>query len=448
MRPKIGWSELNNAAIGLWGLGVEGGANLRRLQAMRTVPVLVDDNVTAVGDLEVLSPAEGGLAALRRCEAVIKSPGISRYHPDVVALEESGVIVLGGLGLWMHEAARNRVACITGTKGKSTTTAITGHILERLGYRSLIGGNFGQPPWDPLVGTDYDLWVVETSSFQATDVSWSPPVVAVTSLFPDHLDWHGSAERYFSDKLSLCSQEGADLTIADATSQLLRERLEMLGPRVRWVREGDASLSGPWLDTLGLAGDHNARNALIARAVLRSLGVTEAADDDVMADAASGFDSLSSRCRSLGLVDGVEFVDDSLSTNVLPALAALASFAGRRVALLVGGHERGLDYGALARGVADRDGDTFVVTMPDNGPRIGQEVRNTDRQTEVVDAPDLEGAVQAAFEWAKPDGIVLLSPAAPSFGRFRDYRERAEAFARSMQSCGAQLSSPPEPGET
>jgi UDP-N-acetylmuramoyl-L-alanine---L-glutamate ligase len=444
MRPKIGWSELNNATVGLWGLGVEGGANLRRLQAMSTVPVLVDDNVTAAGDIEVLGPREGGLAALRRCDAVVKSPGVSRYHPDVVALEESGVIVLGGLGLWMHEATRNRVACITGTKGKSTTTAIAGHLLERLGYRSLIGGNFGQPPWDPLVGTDYDLWVIETSSFQATDVSWSPPVVAVTSLFPDHLDWHGTAERYFSDKLSLCSQDGADLTIADATSPLLRERLDKLGPRVRWIRDGDASLSGPWLDHLGLAGDHNARNALIARSVLRSLGVTEADDDNVMVDAASGFDPLSSRCRSLGTVDGVEFVDDSLSTNVLPALAALEAFAGRRIALLVGGHERGLDYGPLARGVADREGDTFVVTMPDNGPRIGQDVRNADPHTEVLDAVDLDGAVQVAFEWAKPDGIVLLSPAAPSFGKFRDYRDRAEAFARSMQSCGTNPA--PEPG--
>ncbi len=126
---------------------------------------------------------------------------------------------------------------------------------------------------------------------------------------------------------------------------------------------------------------------------------------------------------------------------MLPALAALASLPGRRVALLVGGFDRGLDYGPLAEGVAGRREPTLVVTLPDNGPRIGEAVTAAcaggRAPVEVVAADDLEAAVRQAFGWARPDGVVLLSPAAPSFGRFSDYRQRARAFAAAMARCGA-----------
>jgi UDP-N-acetylmuramoylalanine--D-glutamate ligase len=130
-------------------------------------------------------------------------------------------------------------------------------------------------------------------------------------------------------------------------------------------------------------------------------------------------------------------VDDSLSTNVLPAQAALQAFADRPVALLVGGHDRGLDYAPLGRSIAARTAPTLVLTMPDNGPRIGQAVRDaTTGLVEVRDAVDLDAAVDAAFAWAPPGGVVLLSPAAPSFGRFASYRERSAAFAAAASRCG------------
>jgi UDP-N-acetylmuramoylalanine--D-glutamate ligase len=136
-------------------------------------------------------------------------------------------------------------------------------------------------------------------------------------------------------------------------------------------------------------------------------------------------------------VDGIEFVDDGLSTNVLPAQAALRAYATQPVALLVGGHDRGLDYAPLGRTIAGRTAPTLVVTMPDNGPRIGQAVRDaTDGGIEVRDAADLEAAVDAAFTWAPQGGVVLLSPAAPSFGRFTDYRERSGAFAAAAGRLG------------
>ncbi|HLH47125.1 MAG TPA: Mur ligase family protein, partial [Acidimicrobiales bacterium] len=216
MRPRLSWPDLRDRPVGVWGARVEGRASIRKLRSLGAEPrVLVDDGLAGpVEGLDVLRSDAGGLDALAGCDVVVKSPGISRYDPAVARLEEAGVAVAGGLGLWLEEVDRSRVICVTGTKGKSTTAAVADHLAAGLGRRCFLGGNIGRPPWDPEATGDYDLWVVEASSYQAADVASSPPVVAVTSLHPDHLDWHGDAERYYSDKLSLCSQPGADLTVA------------------------------------------------------------------------------------------------------------------------------------------------------------------------------------------------------------------------------------------
>jgi UDP-N-acetylmuramoylalanine-D-glutamate ligase len=206
------------------------------------------------------------------------------------------------------------------------------------------------------------------------------------------------------------------------------------------------------MDPLGLPGGHNRRNALIARRVLAALGnaaadrglADGAGDNAALRRAAEGFTPLPSRLTTVGTVDGVAFVDDSLSTNVLPTLAALDAFPGRRVALIVGGQDRGIDYAPLAAGVRGRTAPTLVLTLPDSGPRISAAFASADAAAEasagsglagVTDCADLDAAVAAGLAWARPDGIVLLSPAAPSFGRFRDYRDRGDQFAAAMRAC-------------
>jgi UDP-N-acetylmuramoylalanine--D-glutamate ligase len=428
MPPTISWSDLRDRRVGVWGLGVEGRANLRKLAALGVPPhVLVDDRPA---DESVVGTEAGGLEALAECDVVVKSPGISRTREDLQALEDAGVPVTGGLGLWLAEADRERVLCITGTKGKSTTTAIAGHLATGLGQRVLLGGNFGTAPWDPEAPQDVDWWVVETSSYQATDVTLGPAVVAVTSLSQDHLDWHGGIQRYYRDKLSLCRRPGVRHVVADGDSPLLREHADLLGPSVRWISAGE---DPGWTAGLGLLGEHNVRNALIARAALVELGVPGADDDERIAAAAQDFAGLGSRLRPVGRVDGVDFVDDSLSTNVLPTLAAVDAFRGRRVALLVGGHDRGIDYAPLAEGLAGRP-DLLALCLPDSGPRIAAALRSGAPDVDVQEVADLPEGVRAGFEWARPDGVVLLSPAAPSFGRYRNYEERAADFVRTVES--------------
>ena len=343
----------------------------------------------------------------------------------------------------MAEADPTRVACITGTKGKSTTTALAVHLLTGLGVRARAGGNIGLPPWDPAGGPASDYWIVETSSFQVPDLQNGPAVVAVTSLSPDHLDWHGTVERYYADKLSLCTKSGVTLALADGSDEELRTQAGLLGPHLRWVGGAEVERDTRWSAALGLTGPHNARNASMARAVLEGLGIPGASDEDRLAQAAQGFDGLPSRCRSLGSIGAVEFVDDGLSTNVLPAQAALQAFADRPVALLVGGHDRGLDYAPLGRTIGARTAPTLVVTMPDNGPRIGQAVRdNTNGEVEVRDSGQPgrrgRGRIRMGPGWWR--GAALAGGA--QLRAFRRLPGALGGLRRSRRSAGdAQLSS-------
>lgn len=440
MRPTISWSDLRGRRVGVYGLGREGEANLRKCLELGLEPVLVDDSMARgeINGLPVLSTKEGGREALARCDVVIKTPGISHYSDSVTFLAGEGIPVVGGLGLWLQEADRSKVVCVTGTKGKSTTTAIAGHLLNQLGYRCLVGGNIGVPPYDPEIAHDeYDFWVIEVSSYQTTDLGCAPPVFAVTSLHPDHLPWHqNDPEVYFRDKLSGCSQPGADLTIANGDSDLIRARRNLLGPRVQWVHSTDDE-QDHWMDPLDLLGAHNRRNALIARASLQALGVPEAKDVDALRSAATGFARLESRLQVIGTVGDVTFVDDSLSTNVLPTLAAVDAFAQRRIALIAGGQDRGIDYRPLAEGLRNRAAELLLITVPDNGSEIHRQVAETGAgpRVSLLKSDDLGKAVAEGYRWARPDGVVLLSPAAASFGRFRDYRERGAVFAAAMRDC-------------
>jgi UDP-N-acetylmuramoyl-L-alanine---L-glutamate ligase len=428
MRHAISFRDLAGRRVGVLGVGVEGRAARDRLVALDCEVVLVDDDPAATGEADVTATRDGGLAALATCAAVVKSPGISRYRDDVAELERGGVPVLGGTGMWLEEADRPRVVCVTGTKGKSTVATVAGHLANALGVPTVVAGNLGLPPFAPGAVPEGHLVILETSSFQATDVAHSPGVVAVTALGEDHLDWHGSVARYHADKLSLTSQAGAQTTVA-ADTPGLRACEGLLGGQVEWVADGDVALA----EALGLAGRHGAANASVAVAALRAAGLRGADDHVRVLAAAGGYQPLAGRFREIASRGGIRFIDDSLATNPLPAIAALDAVGDARVALLVGGHDRGVDYTQLADAIADRPGATLVVTLPDNGPAIGELVARRS-SIPIARSGGIDEAVGIAVDWLDGEGIVLLSPAAPSFSQFRSWSERSAAFAAAVAS--------------
>jgi UDP-N-acetylmuramoylalanine--D-glutamate ligase len=429
MRHEISFSDLAGRRVGVFGLGVEGRAARERLVAMSCDVVVVDDDPASTGETTVLGSRDGGLWALAHCDAVVKSPGIPRYRDDVVGLHKAGIPVLGGVGMWLEEVDRTRVICVTGTKGKSTVTTVIGHLASRLGTPTSVTGNLGTPPFAAGLDLDGTLVVVETSSFQATDVAHSPGVVVVTSLGEDHLDWHGSVARYQADKLSLTRQRGARNTIVADTASL-REHREQLGGEVTWMTEEVPSLAG----ALGLSGRHGTSNAAVAVGALWAAGVEGSDDPARLVTAASGYEPLQGRFREIARSGGVRFIDDSLATNPLPTIAAIDAVGDARLALLLGGHDRGVDYHELVDTIANRDAATLVVTLPDNGPAIGAMLRSRSGVL-VLDANDVDEAVRHALEWLHGSGILLLSPAAPSFSQFRSWKERSDAFAVAVDAA-------------
>ena len=431
MYRPTGFADLAGRRVGVFGYGVEGRAAAQRLRALGVEPVCVDD--ADLGD-GVLVSDRGGLEALAGCEVVLKSPGIPRRRGDVADLEARGVVVTSALNLWLHDADRDRVVAVTGTKGKSTTTSLVTFFFSCLGQAAQNLGNIGRPPYGVDVDTSSGWLVVEVSSFQCVDLDRAPATVVVTSLGSDHLDWHGSLDQYREDKLSITRAAGEHRTFV--TADVFADVGPRLGGDVRVVVPDAAGLA----ERLGLLGAHNDANVALALAVVSTLsGVVEDQVSDAVRARAREFVPLRGRLtpvantRAVGGV--VRYVDDGLATSVTPVVAALDVFGDDAVALLAGGFDRGVDYAPLAETLARRGRPTRVVTMGPAGERIAAAVRAGAPTVDVVDAASMPDAVALASDFVAPTGgVVLLSPGAPSFDRYRDWEERSEDFIRAVRS--------------
>ena len=423
-RPT-GFADLVGKRVGVFGYGVEGRCAAARLGATSEVVIVDDAEDLAPG---VLTSAHCGLDALLTCDVVLKSPGIPRRRADILELEAHGVTVTSALNLWLHDSDLERVVAITGTKGKSTTTALITFFFECLGQRAQSLGNIGRPPYDPTLDTESGWLVLEVSSFQALDLDLAPVMVVVTSLGADHLDWHGSLEQYREDKLSLTRAAGAHTTLA-ADTETLREVAAQLGGDLHYVAPDEDHLAL----ALGLLGAHNDANvALALRAVSTLAGVDEGALRLAVLEHSSTFTPLPGRLTAVAEeeVDGgvLRYVDDGLATSVLPTVAALEVFEHDPVALIAGGFDRGIDYGPLAEAVAGREQKTVLVTMGNAGARVSDEVRSRVPGLEQHVATTMLEAVDLARGALTGGGVVLLSPAAPSFDRYHNWEERSADF--------------------
>ncbi len=453
------FTELETAGIAVWGGGREGRSVLAALG--RRFP---DKSLTiycSPGEVQTVRDAyQGALAtatpsgsdgappslairteppdadALASHDVVIKSPGISAYRPELLAAQERGTRFTSGTALWFGENVSGtrgdaRVAAVTGTKGKSTTTAMIAHCARALGIRTALAGNIGLPLLD-LDGQRADLWAIELSSFQ-TGEAGAVELGVIVSLGEEHLDWHGSRERYVADKLKL--MDVSRTLLVDAESELLMERTadhphrELFGGAGGWhvaagaIHQGDEMVVAP--GDLPLHGLHNARNACAALAAIELLGF----DARTAAASLRDFRPLPHRFTALGERDGVEWVDDSISTTPDAALAAWLSLRGRDVTLILGGFDRGLAWDAFARALAAQPPRT-VVTQGAAGARIARMLHEARVGSPIEETSDLVAAVARARELTPAGGVVLLSPGAPSFDQFRDYAERGRAFAR------------------
>jgi UDP-N-acetylmuramoylalanine--D-glutamate ligase len=442
-------ADLRGRRVAVWGTGREGRAAVVAVAAHRPASLsAVDDSGNFLslpweGELAAAAPLTDRYEALAEADVVVRSPGIPQTHPWMVALRAAGVQVTQGTALWMADHA-DRTVGVTGSKGKSTTSSLVSHLLTAMGRPNLYGGNIGVPVLD-LPG-DADQYVLELSSYQCSDLTVSPRVAAVTALFPEHLDAHGGEEEYYRDKLNLVAH-GPKAIIYNAADPRLAPRLRDRPGAVAANDPAGFHLDG---DTgpaqyvvapdgtrlferaaLNLPGRHNAGNLCVALAVLTALGVDCVARAADLRAAAASFQPLPHRLTEITDPSGLTFVDDTLATSPHATTHAIDAYAGKPLTVIVGGNDRGVDYTVLRDHLEGLDAIT-VLGVPDSGPRIVEALKGLAHvHAEVVD--DLVAAVHRARDLTPPGGVVLMSPGAPSYGRFRNYEHRSEVYAQAIK---------------
>ena len=436
---------LRGLRVAVWGAGREGRAALAALRGRldgQAIDLIVAPAEAAAAaaladDRTRVHALEPDAAFLAGYDVVVKSPGISPYRAPVPEAEHLGVRFVSGSALWFAEHPEARTIAVTGTKGKSTTSALIAHLTRANGLRVALCGNIGVPLLELLdPPSPPDWWVMELSSFQTRALGAVPEIAVVLNLFPEHLDWHGDAARYYVDKLELLGRPGLRqrASVLDAEVEWPPDTIPEQG--VRWYGsgngfhiEGDAIRFGSErvfaLSELPLPGAHNARNVCSALTAIEAAGI----DARSVLHALPSFRPLPHRLQSLGERDGLTYVNDSIATTPHATLAALAHFEPRAVTVLVGGHDRGVDWGAFRAGV-QRAPPHALVAIGAHGRSILETLASLpeDRPRRAHAATLAEG-VERARALTPAGGIVLLSPGAPSFGEFRDYIERGRRFA-------------------
>lgn len=429
-------AELAAFRVAIWGWGREGRAALAALR--KRLP----DQSFALFCSAAEAPGLAGKPGihvidqvatadqLSAFDVVIKSPGISAYNDALVEAERRGTRFTSGTALWFDENPEARVVAVTGTKGKSTTSALLAHLLRGLGKRVALAGNIGLPLLE-LLDQSADIWVIELSSFQ-TRSAGPVEVAVITNVYEEHLDWHGSRERYVDDKLALASQARSLVVNAQQPNVLQRfsahANLQLFGGSAGWqVSDAGIDYAGEARiehSQIPLAGPHNAMNLCAA---LTAIGVLGEDADAALAHLA-GFQALPHRLTDLGQQNGLRWIDDSIATTPQATLEALASLRGQPVIVLIGGYERGLDWSHFVEQV-EREPPAAIITMGANGPRIAALLRASSVADRLLEANTLAEAAAAARVKAQPGSTILLSPGAPSFDQFADYAARGRAFS-------------------
>ena len=479
--------------VAVFGLGRSGITAARALQAGGAVPVLWDDGVSG----RMQAEAEGFLVEdLTRADwssfaALVLSPGAPLTHPKphwtVERAHAAGVPVIGDVELFaraldaLPQGQRPRVVAITGTNGKSTTTALIGWVLKSAGLSVHIGGNIGIGVLALPAPTLDAVYVIEVSSYQLDlTTTFAPDVAILTNISPDHLDRHGGMEGYVAAKQRIFQAQGSEalalVGVDEAWGQGIATDLLGIGRRIctvstsahprgggdpvraasttptdslqpkNWVpasagmsgieaASGELTADGVMIADLSAArslpGRHNAQNAAFAYAAARALGVShEAAVEGLLS-----FPGLAHRMEAVGRLGSIRFINDSKGTNADAARQALASYPS--VFWIAGGKakEGGIDslrdlFPHVAKAyLIGEASDAFAVTLAD---------------TPHVVAHTMERAVElAAVDAAEAGGeqVVLLSPACASFDQFPDFEVRGEAFRAAVLALGAK----PEP---
>jgi UDP-N-acetylmuramoylalanine--D-glutamate ligase len=460
--PITTTADLRGRQVLVLGLARSGAAAARMLAdtgAVVTVydrrpPAEVAEAVASLADRDVRLalgvPEAEAHELLAAAELVITSPSISARFPTtdpwlreaLRQAEERGTPVIGEVDLFLRLTSA-RVLAVTGTKGKTTTTALIGAMLSAAGVPHVVGGNIGTPLVEQVRRLGAEDWaVLELSELQLPTISRGADVAVYTNIGSDHLDRHGTVQAYRAVKARL-----AQLTVTRGTVILNAddEGCRALGASLpgakRWygfddpnlqasVDDGQIYLDGQLLmpaSEVPLRGRHMLSDVMAAALGAQLAGARSAA----IADAIRSFGGVAHRMEPVAERGGVRWVNDSQATIPMAAVAALEAYAPAPVILIAGGRGKGLDYAALADTIARRARAAILI-----GETAGELAALLADRLLLRRAGSMDEAVAAAASLARPGEVVLLSPAAASFDMFEDYAARGEAFRNAVTALG------------
>ena len=433
------------------GLGLSGMAAARLLRR-RGIELIASDRRSAaelgLGDLAsdpgvelVLGGADSKLPS--GIDAVVTSPGVPLSHPLLAAARGAGIPVVAEVEL-AFPFLNGDVIAITGSNGKSTTTAMTGALLEGAGLGVEVCGNIGQPLSAVVDGPLGRIFVVELSSFQLETIHFfRPRAAALLNISPDHLDRHGDLPGYLACKQRIfMNQRASDLAVlnaddsavaatATASRQLhfsgaraVRDGCHVQGSVVVAVRAGQEHEHLFNVSDVPLPGPHNLENAMAAALLARQWGV----EAEQIRPALRGFKGLPHRVELVDEIAGVLYFDDSKGTNVAATARSLESFADGSVHLILGGRNKGADFAYLAAVVGRKAAQIYAI-----GESAEAIEKALGSLVPVERSETLRNAVASASAAVGAQEVVLLSPACASFDQFRDYIDRGEQFKRFVR---------------
>ncbi len=440
--------------VAVVGLGKSGVA-ATRLLAREGVRVYASDASDHPYGSEALATLRGlrgvtldvgrhDLTQIRGAAAVIVSPGVPPEAPPLAAAREARVPILSEIDLGFRALSGSGTRCIaiTGTNGKTTTTALVAHLLRAAGLHAEAAGNIGRPLADIALQNDRYQWLaVEVSSFQLHDSPhFAPEIGILTNLAPDHLDRYPSVEAYYADKRLLFRNAAPDhvwVLNADEPAVLelaagapgRRALFSLRRPADGWydaaarrLHLGDRALLAR--AELALLGDHNVANALAAALAVREADVTPS----VIGEGLRSFRALPHRLEPVRDVGGVHWINDSKATNIASTVVAVEAM-DRPFVLLLGGRHKGEPYTRLAPLLKDRC--RLVIAYGESGELIERDLGG---QVPLQRGTTFEDVVARGRRAARPGDAVLLSPACSSYDMFKNYEERGTTFRTLVEA--------------
>jgi UDP-N-acetylmuramoylalanine--D-glutamate ligase len=379
-------------------------------------------------------------AAFRAADLVVLSPGVPADLDVLTTVRSRGVPVIGELELSAPLLQGGNIG-VTGTNGKTTTTALTGHILRESGIACQVGGNIGTPPAAMVETSRPDQWnVLELSSFQLETIqTFHAPIAACLNVTQNHLDRHHTFENYKNAKARLFeTQREDDWAVLNADDPVTIEFARRTSATIAWFSSSHP-VSGAWLDgdvirlegeelmnvrELRLRGRHNYENVMAAALIAKRAG----ADLQQIGSAAKSFAPVEHRLELVQEIDGVDYYNDSKATSVDATLKAMNAFAGG-LWIILGGKDKDSDYTVLREPLRAKAKAALLIGSA--AKKIGAQIADA---TEVVQCGTLAAAVQQASRVASPGDTVLLAPACASFDQFENFEQRGRVFKELVRA--------------